>query len=138
MALSKFTQLDEDFNLQERNWIKWAGGKSYLNHLYWNGCMTGRLQQSSIEASESASDTSDEIAKLDAYVFNQIVQWLPDMYRKVYLAYVFNKAILDGKVKVTRAGDVSHQCSLLGISKYRHEQLLDRAIKMIKREGGLV
>lgn len=100
--------------------------------------MTGRLQQSSIEASESASDTSDEIAKLDAYVFNQIVQWLPDMYRKVYLAYVFNKAILDGKVKVTRAGDVSHQCSLLGISKYRHEQLLDRAIKMIKREGGLV
>lgn len=138
MALSKFTQLDEDFNLQERNWIRWAGGKSYLNHLYWNGCMTGRLQQSSIEASESASDTSDEIAKLDAYVFNQIVQWLPDMYRKVYLAYVFNKAILDGKVKVTRAGDVSHQCSLLGISKYRHEQLLDRAIKMIKREGGLV
>ena len=136
--MSKFTQLDEDFNLQERNWIKWAGGKSYLNHLYWNGCMTGRLQQSSIEASESASDTSDEIAKLDAYVFNQIVQWLPDMYRKVYLAYVFNKAILDGKVKVTRAGDVSHQCSLLGISKYRHEQLLDRAIKMIKREGGLV
>lgn len=100
--------------------------------------MTGKLQERAIQLSESASDTSDEIAKLDAYVFNQIVQWLPEMYRKVYLAYVFNKAVLGGKVKTTKAGDVNHQCALLGISKYKYEQLLDRAIWMIKREGGLV
>lgn len=136
--MGKFTQLNLEFDLQERNWIRWAGGKSYLNHLYWNGCMTGRLQESAIQLSESTSDTSDSIAKLDAYVFNQIVQWMPDMYRKVYLAYVFNKAVLGGSVKTTRAGDIKHQCSLLGMTKYRYEQLLDRAVGMIKREGGLV
>jgi len=134
----KFTQLDLNFDIQERNWRRWAGGKSYLNHLYWNGCMTGRLQDSAIQLSESASDTSDEIAKLDAYVFNQVVMWLPEMHRKVYLAYVFNKAVLGGKVKATRAGDISHQCALLGLTKYRYEQLLDLAVKMIKRESGLV
>ncbi len=136
--MGNFTQLNLEFDLQERNWIRWAGGKSYLNHLYWNGCMTGRLQESAIQLSESASDTSDSIAKLDAYVFNQIVQWMPDMYRKVYLAYVFNKAVLGGSVKTTRAGDIKHQCSLLGMTKYRYEQLLDRAVGMIKREGGLI
>lgn len=135
--MPKFTQLDLTFDVQERNWRRWAGGKSYLNHLYWNGCMTGKLQERAIQLSESASDSTDEIAKLDAYVFNQIVQWLPEMYRKVYLAYVFNKAVLGGKVKATRAGDINHQCSLLGISKYRYEQTLDRAVNMIKREGGL-
>jgi fructose-1,6-bisphosphatase/sedoheptulose 1,7-bisphosphatase-like protein len=135
--LSKFTQLDAKFDIQENNWRRWAGGKAYLNHLYWNGCMTGRLQESAIQLSESASDSLDEIAKLDAYEFNKIVQWLPDMYRKVYLAYVFNKAVLGGKVRTTRAGDVNHQCSLLGLTKYRYDQLLDRAIGMIKREGGL-
>ena len=135
--MGKFTQLDLNFDLQERNWIRWAGGKSYLNHLYWNGCMTGRLQQSSIEASECASETSDQVSKLDAYEFNKLVMWLPIMYRNVYLAYVFNKTVLGGKVKTTRAGDVDHQCSLLGITKYRYDDLLDRAVKMIKREGGL-
>lgn len=135
--MSKFTQLDAEFDLQERNWMKWAGGKSYLNHLYWNGCMTGRLQERAIELSESASDTSDAVSKLDAYVYDQIVRWLPSTYRSVYLAHVFNKAVLGGKIKTTRAGDVHHQCSLLGISKYRYSELLDRAIKMIKREGGL-
>lgn len=136
--MSKFTQLNLEFDLQERNWMRWAGGKSYLNHLFWNGCMTGRIQESAIQLSESTSDTSDSIAKLDAYEFNKIVQWLPDMYRKVYLAYVFNKAVLGGSVKTTKAGDVSHQCSLLGMTKYRYEQVLDRAVGMIKREGGLV
>lgn len=137
IALGKFTQLDLNFDLQERNWIRWAGGKSYLNHLYWNGCMTGRLQQSSIEASESASDTSDQVSKLDAYEFNRLVMWLPIMYRDVYLAYAFNKVALGGRLNTTRAGDVSHQCSLLGISKYRYQQALDRSVNMIKREGGL-
>ena len=99
--------------------------------------MTGKLQERAIQLSESASDTSDQIAKLDAYAFNQIVQWLPQMYQNVYLAYVFNKAVLGGKVKTTRAGDVNHQCSLLGLTKYRYEDLLGRAIGMIKREGGL-
>ena len=135
--MSKFTQLNAEFDLQENNWRRWAGGKSYLNHLYWNGCMTGKLQERAIQLSESASDTSDQIAKLDAYAFNQIVQWLPQMYQNVYLAYVFNKAVLGGKVKTTRAGDVNHQCSLLGLTKYRYEDLLGRAIGMIKREGGL-
>ncbi len=135
--LSNFTQLDLNFDLQERNWIRWAGGKSYLNHLYWNGCMTGRLQQSSIESSESASETSDQVSKLDAYEFNKLVMWLPIMYRKVYLAYAFNKAVLGGNVKTTKAGDIRHQCSILSITPYRYEQLLDRAIVMIKREGGL-
>ena len=136
-GLGKFTQLALDFDLQERNWIRWAGGKSYLNHLYWNGCMTGRLQDRSIQLSESATDSFEEIAKLDAYVFNQFVQWLPELHKKVYLAYVFNKTVLAGSVKTTRAGDIGHQCSLLAITKYRYEQLLDLAVKMIKRESGL-
>lgn len=136
--MSKFTQLDLEFDLQERNWIRWAGGKSYLNHLFWNGCMTGRLQQSSIEASESASDASDQVSKLDAFEFNKLVMWLPVMYRNVYLAYAFNKVSKGGSVKHTKGGDMVHQCSLLGITKYRYEQLLDRAVGMIKREGGLV
>lgn len=137
IGLGKFTQLNAEFDLQENNWRRWAGGKSYLNHLYWNGCMTGRLQDSAIQQSESASDTSDGVSKLDAYEFNKLVMWLPEQHKKVYLAYVFNKAVLGGKVKTTRVGDVNHQCSLLGLTKYRYEQLLDRAIVMIKREGVL-
>ena len=136
--MGKFTQLDLNFDLQERNWIRWAGGKSYLNHLYWNGCMTGRLQQSNITQSECASETSDQVSKLDAYEFNKLVMWLPIMYRNVYLAYAFNKAVIAGRVKTTKAGDIRHQCSILSITPYRYEQLLDRAIVMIKREGGLV
>ena len=137
-GLGKFTQLALDFDMQERNWIRWAGGKSYLNHLYWNGCMTGRLQESTIQISESASDTSDQVAVLDAYQFNVVVMWLPEMYRKVYLAYIFNKAVIAGKVKTTKVGDIRHQSQLLGITKYRYDQILHLAIKMIKRRGGFV
>ena len=99
--------------------------------------MTGRLQESAIQLSESASDSSDVVAKLDAYAFNQIVMWLPASYRNIYLANMFNKSVLGGKVKHTRAGDINHQCLLLGITRYRYEQLLDLAVKMIKRKGGL-
>ncbi len=133
--MSNFIQLSLNFDIQERNWIRWAGGKSYLNHLYWNGCMTGRLQESTIQLSESASDTSDEIAKLDAHEFNVVVMWLPDLYRRVYLAHVFNKVVIAGRVKMTKVGDVRHQCQLLGITKYRYEQVLGLAIEMIKRRG---
>lgn len=136
-VLGNFTQLDKDFDVQERNWIRWAGGKSYLNHLYWNGCMTGRLEQSCIESSESATESRDQIAKLDAYQFDKLVTWLPKQFKSVYVAHVFNKAVLSGKVKTTRAGDRAHQCDLLGITKYRYDQLLESAIKMIMREGKL-
>ena len=99
--------------------------------------MTGRLQESATQSNESASDTFDEIASLDAYEFNGLVMWLPKEYRNVYLAYVFNKAVIDGRVKTTKAGDVRHQSQLLGITRYRYDQVLDLAIKMIKRQGGL-
>lgn len=136
--LSNFIQLSLNFDIQEKNWIRWAGGKNYLNHLYWNGCMTGRLQESTIELSESASDTSDEIAILDAWQFNVVVMWLPELYRKVYLAHVFNKAVISGRIKMTKVGDIRHQCQLLGITKYRYDQVLGMTIKMIKRKGGFV
>ena len=143
--MSNFIQLSLNFDIQERNWIRWAGGKAYLNHLYWNGCMTGRLQESTIQLSESASDTSDEVAVLDAYEFNILVGGgdklrphlgLPKQYRDVYLAHVFNKVVSRGSVENTKAGDIHHQCALLKISKYRYEKFLDLAIKMIKRQGG--
>jgi hypothetical protein len=136
--LSNFIQLSLNFDIQEKNWIRWAGGKNYLNHLYWNGCMTGRLQESTIELSESASDTSDEIAILDAWQFNVVVMWLPELYRKVYLAHIFNKVVIAGRIKTTKVGEVRHQCQLLGISKYRYDQVLTMTIKMIKCKGGFV
>lgn len=138
MFVGKFTQLNLEFDVQERNWIRWAGGKSYLAPLWWNGCMTGKLQERAIQLSESASDSQDDIAKLDAHEFNKIVMWLPISYRNVYLAHIFNKVVRGGSIKYTKAGDVSHHCSLLGITRYRYEQLLDLTIKMIKREGCLV
>lgn len=134
--MSKF-RISDSFAFQEWNWCRWANGKDYLPMT--EVCLTGKLvtdfKQESFEIDTEAPPV---IYPLDAVEFERLVVWLPKLHREVYVAENLNKVLKRTKFIYTKPNAIAHKQGLLGLSKYRYEHLLETAIKMLKRHGGLV
>lgn len=134
--MSKF-RISDSFEFQEANWRRWANGKDYLPST--EVCLTGKLVADfKQESFEIDTEAPPEIFPLDALQFECLVIWLPKTYRDVYLAENLNKVFKRTRFIYTKPNAVVQKQNLLGISKYRYETILETAVQMLKRHGGLV
>jgi hypothetical protein len=134
--LSKF-RISDSFEFQEANWRRWANGKDYLPAT--EVCLTGKLMLDfKQENFEIDSEAPPVVFPLEAEIFEGLVVWLPKIHRDVYIAENLNKVLKRHRFVFTKPNAVIHKQNLLGLSKYRYENILEVAVRMLKRHGGLV
>ena len=135
--MSKFNGVSS-FRIWEDNWLRWLSGKGYLNHLYKLGCPTGKLLAALKQDQFTIDQDSPPLVFSEyGYQYEQIVNWLPSKYKRVYLASVINKFEINGEWRFARVHNDSQRILMLKITEHAYKTHLDRAIGMIKNKGGL-
>lgn len=132
--MGKFTQLGLDFGAQERNWIK--GGQQWYCP---KNCVDSLeiLRKHLVRRADSATTYSVPIADLDFHDFDRLVQWLPLLQRKIYIAENI-RAYFNPKTGFKRLIPRDRNpWDFLGVSKFIYERTLNDAIANIKYRGEL-
>ena len=129
--MERFTQLGNDFEVQENNWIRGAK-KLYLPKGYTDS--TQVLIAAQKERSESATEYQEKVLDLDWDDFDALLMKLRPLPLAIYKLsrlHYYRDSLGRWRPMYRR------KWSALQITEYKYEQQLAWAIESIKRWGGL-
>lgn len=134
--MRKFTQLGNDFEAQENNWIKGAK-KLYLPKGYTDSTqvlIAAQIQRRGETAEDYIERTENSVKDLDWEDFNQLIMKLRPLPLSIYkLSRLhYYRDSLGRWQPIYR-----RKWAVLQISEYKFEQQLAWTIDSIKRWGGL-